>query len=294
MRRVLFAVLVAAMLAACGGAVPTPSASPAATLALAPTESPTASPSPSPSPSPSAPATAPSGAGAFVVAGVTATFDSSAAAPDPSAFGTSFPSDTAAIYVPYQLAPGLSGTVTSTWKASGASDVVASFDYPAAAPWAYFRLTHPGGFVPGANQEILAFGPTGESVTLDFTITGTAATPSAAPSGSAAFTLLRMATSVDRSKDVPDPSTYTDTFSTSASTVYVVFELRSGLAGKVTLTMTRGGSAVIKPVSLDITTVNGWNDFHIDSASGFPVGDYAATVTYEPTGEAQTVAFTVK
>ena len=102
-----------------------------------------------------------------------------------------------------------------------------------------------------------------------------------------------MATAVDRSKDQPDPSTYTDSFSSSASTVYVVFELRSGLTGRVTLTLTRGGSAVIKPVSLDVTTGNGWNDFHVDSASGFPVGDYAATVTFEPTGEAQTVTFSV-
>ena len=290
MRRVLITVLVSAMFAACGGAAAVPSASPTPI----PTLEPTASPSLSAAPSPSSPTAEPSRAGAFLVAGVTSTLDPNASAPDPSTFGTSFTSDSAAIYVAFQLAPGLSGNVTSTWKASGASDVVASFDYPPSAPWAYFRLTHPGGFVPGDNQEILAFGPTSESVTLDFTVTGAAATPSAAPSGSAAFTLLRMATSVDRSKGQPDPSTYTDSFSSSASTVYIVFELRSGLTGTVTLTMTRGGSAVIKPVSLDITTANGWSDFHIDSASGFPTGDYAATVTFEPTGESQTVTFTVQ
>jgi hypothetical protein len=294
MRRVLITVLVSAMFAACGGAAAVPSASPTSIPTSIPTLEPTASPSLSAAPSPSSPTTAPSPAGAFLVAGVTSSLDPNANAPDPSAFGTSFTSDSAAIYVAFQLAPGLSGKVTSTWKESGATDVVATFDYPASAPWAYFRLTHPGGFVPGDNQEILAFGPTSESVTLDFTVTGAAATPSAAPSGSGAFTLLRMATSVDRSKNQPDPSTYTDSFSTSASTVYVVFELRSGLTGTVTLAMTRGGSAVIKPVSLDITTVNGWNDFHVNSASGFPSGDYAATVTFEPTGESQTVTFTVQ
>ena len=73
----------------------------------------------------------------------------------------------------------------------------------------------------------------------------------------------------------PDPATYTDSYPTTATVVYVVFTLRSGLTGKVTLTMTRSGSPVIKPVSLNITVADGWSDFHIDSSSGFPVGDYA-------------------
>jgi hypothetical protein len=103
-----------------------------------------------------------------------------------------------------------------------------------------------------------------------------------------------MATSVDRSKQEPDPATYTDSYPTAAKVVYVVFTLRSGSTGKVTLTMTRNGSPVIKPVSLDIKVANAWNDFHIDSSKGFPVGDYVATVTFGPTGEAQTVDFTVK
>lgn len=289
MIRVATTMLVATVLAACGGSTATPTAPTAAAPTLVATATATASPSASVAGSP--PTAAPSVTGAFVIAGLSSTFDQSAAALDPSTFSTSFASSTPAIYVLYQLAPGLSGNVTSTWKASGATDVVDSLDYPAAGPWAFFRLMPPGGFTPGDDQEILAFGPTGESVTLDFAIT---AAPSAAPSGSAAFTLLRMATAVDRSKAQPDPSTYTDSFPSSAPKIYVVFKLAAGLTGTVTLTLTRDGSPVINPVSLNITTADGWNDFHIDSARGFPVGAYGATVTYEPTGEAQTVTFTVQ
>ena len=263
MRRLVVGFVVATVLSACGGAAaPVPTATPTGVPTLAPT------PSPSVSATPSA-TVSQTGSGAFVVTGLAAMIDSSADAPDPSTFRTSFTSDTPAIYVPFQLGPGLAGKVTSTWKSSIAKDVVASFNYTPSAPWAYFKLTRSGGFIPSDYQEVLMFEPTGESVTLSFTVTGPPATPAPASSGTA-FTLLRMATSVDRSKQQPDPATYTDSYPTTATVVYVVFTLRSGLAGKVTLTMTRNGSPVIKPVSLNITVTDGWNDFHVDFLEWVP------------------------
>ena len=150
MRRLVVAYVVATVLSACGApAAPAPAA-PTATSTVVPTDAPT----PSPSPSATASATVgQTGSGAFVVTGLSATIDSSADAPDPSTFGTSFTSDTPAIYVPYQLGPGLAGKVTSRWKSSIAKDVVISFDYPHSAPWAYFKLTRSGGFIPGDYQE---------------------------------------------------------------------------------------------------------------------------------------------
>jgi hypothetical protein len=217
--------------------------------------------------------------------------------PDPSTFSTSFASDIPAIYVPYELASGLAGKVTTTATSPDGKTLTGSFDYPASAPFAYFHLTYVSGFSPGDYQEVLTFEPTGESVTLPFTITGpqgSAATSSPLPSGPSAFTFLRMATSSVTSKAQADKATYTDSYPTTAAAVFVVFTLRSGLTGNVTLTMTHNGSPIIQPLPLDVSVADGWNDFHIDSSSGFPAGDYAATVTFTATGEAQTVNFTVK
>ena len=296
MRQLVVTFLVATMLAACGGSPATPTPAPITAPTAVPTVALTASPSPTAPPT--AATAGPSGSGAFVVAGLVSTLDVNGGLPDSSTFGTSFASDTPAIYVPYQLAPGLAGKVTSTWTSVGGSNpVVISFDYPASAPWAYVRLTRPGGFISAAYQEVLIFEPTGASVTLPFTITGpqaSAATPAPSSSGTSAFTFLRMATTSVTSKAQADKATYTDSYPTTAAAVFVVFTLRSGLTGTVTLTMTHNGAAIIQPLPLDVSVANGWNDFHIDSSSGFPVGDYAATVTFAPTGEAQTVTFTVK
>ena len=291
MRHLVVTVVVATMLAACGGAAAT--AAPTA----APTLAPTASPSPTAPPT-APPATAsPSGSGAFVAAGLVSTLDPNGGMPDPSAFSTSFASDIPAIYVPYELASGLAGKVTTTATSPDGKTLTGSFDYPASAPFAYFRLTYVSGFSPGDYQEVLTFEPTGESVTLPFTITGpagSAATPSPITSGTSAFTLLRAATASDVSKPAPDPATFTDSFPAAASVIYVVFELQSGLTGTMNFTLTANGSPIIQQMSIDYGPSLRWASFHVTSSRGFPVGDYAATVTFTPTGEAQTVNFTVK
>ncbi len=296
MRQLLATVVAAMMLAACGtsGASPTPSPATAATVT--PSAAPTSSPSPTAPPSSPPASVGPSGSGAFVLAGLAASVGTSGP-PDPSTFATSFASETPTIYVAYQLAAGLSGTVTATWGTVGQNPIVKSFDYPASAPWAYFTLTYKDGFIPADYLETLRFEPTGASVSLPFTITGprkAPATPTPLPSGTSAFTLLRAATGADSSKPAPDPSTYTDSFSTTASAIYIVFSLRSGLTGTVSCAMTANGSPYVQGLSLDYGTGNSWGDFQVTPSGTFPAGDYVATITYTPTGETQTVNFTVK
>lgn len=302
MRQLAATFVVATMLAACGGSAATPTPAPIAARTAEPTLVPTAPASPT-TPIDTLAASSvletagPSGSGAFVVAGLSSTLEVNGGPPDPPTFATSFASETPTIYVPYQLAPGLAGKVTSTWKFLDGNENVTSFDYPASAPWAYFRLSYQDGFIPGDYQEILIFDETGESVTLPFTITGPRrppSTPAPPPSGTSVFTLRRAATAADSSQPLPDTATFTDSFPTTAPAIFVVFALRSGLTGKVTCAMTANGSPLIQPLSLDYGTGNSWGDFQVTPSGAFPVGDYVATVTYTPTGETMTVSFTVK
>ncbi len=288
MSRSIATVLLAVLLTGCGGA-----AAPTPVPTIAPAAPSTPSPSPSVPPSSAPTFSGASGSSVFVDAGLSASLDVNGDFPSSSTFGKTFPSNSQALYVAFRLVPGLAGTVTSTWKSADGGSLVKTFHYPASAPWAYFKVTFQKGFALGDGQEVLNFGPAGESITLPFTITGaTGASP--APSGSSTFTLLQMATAADRSKAAPDPATFTDTFPTTAKAIFVVFALGPGLTGTVTMTLTRGGSSVIKPISLNITVADGWSDFKVTSTSGFPAGTYEATVTYAPTGEAQTVTFSVK
>jgi hypothetical protein len=300
MRRLVVILMVTTMLAACGGAAATPSPVSSAAPSAAPS-SPTAPPSAAPTDSLSASSgpssSSPSGSSAFVLAGLVSAIPTTGGPPAASTFETTFASEIPAIYVAYQLAPGLSGKVTSTWGSAGAGGtIVATFDYPASAPWAYFRLTFQNGFIPGNHQEVLTVEATGQSVTLPFTITGprtAPATPTPLPSGTSAFSLLRTATAADASKSAPDPSTYTDSFATTASAIFVVFSLRSGLTGTVTCSMTANGTAFIQPLSLDYGAGNSWGDFQINPSGTFPAGAYVATVTFTPTGDTETFNFTV-
>ena len=298
MRRLVGTLLVATMLAACGGSAATASPAPSATASAS--AGTTASPSAqtdSAAPSATVAAASPSGSSTFLFAGLVGSLDLNSGPPDPSSFGTSFPSETPGIYVAYRLAPGLSGKVSSTWTSPGGDRIFASFDYPVAAPWAYFHLTYQDGFIPGSHQDILKFDSTGDSVTLSFTVTGpraSPATPTPEPSATGAFGVLQTASAADSSKSAPDPSTFTTSFPTSAPAIYVVFTLHSGLTGKVTCTMTANGTDLTQPITIDYGPANAWGDFKITPAGSFPAGDYVATVTFTPTGEARTFDFTVQ
>lgn len=114
------------------------------------------------------------------------------------------------------------------------------------------------------------------------------------PSVTSAFTLLRMANAADASKPAPDSTTFTDTFPTSAPALYVVFALSAGLTGQVSCSVTANGVRLVQPLNINYGSKNSWGDFKVRSRGSFVKGDYVATVTYVPTGEAASIAFTVK
>lgn len=290
MDRVLGALVVSMILAACGSGTSSPSVAPASiTASVAPTAAPTPTASPTPAPS--------LATGTFALAGLSAIIDKPSQTIDATTFTTTFPSETPSIYILYQLSPGSSGKVQSTWKKGTATVNTNTLDYPVTAPWAYFAISYKGGFIPGTDYTVvLKVIDSGDMLSLPFTVTGPRtppATPVPVPSGTSAFTLLRMATDADATKSAPDATKFTDTFPSSAAKVFVVFSLRDGVTGKVVCTMTANGSAVIQPITLTYGDGDSWGDFAISSGGSFPVGDYVATLTYSPSGEAVTVAFTV-
>ncbi|MGZ6315328.1 MAG: hypothetical protein ACXWNI_06850, partial [Candidatus Limnocylindrales bacterium] len=299
-RSLVGGVIIAVILAACGSsstpaasqtaqpssAAPIVAASSSPAASAAPTESPTASPT----------ATATADSGTLALAGLSSVLDAPAQTVDTSTFATTFASETPAIYVIYQLTPGSSGKVVSTWNKGDVVVNTVSFDYPASGPWAWFELTYKDGFIPGDYEVVLKVLDTESTVTLPFTITGPRKAPPAptpVPSGTSAFTLLSMATFADSTKSGPDSTKFTDTFPTTAPQVYVVFSLRPGLSGKVVCTMTANGSDVIKPITLSYGSGVSWGDFKISTGGNLPVGDYVATLTYAPSGEVVTIPFTV-
>ena len=121
-----------------------------------------------------------------------------------------------------------------------------------------------------------------------------ATAPTPAPSNASAFTLLKMATAADSSKPAPDSTTFTQTFPPSAPAFFVVFALTSGLSGKVSCAMSANGVRLIQPLTIDYGSNNSWGDFKVKSRGTFVKGDYRATLTYVPTGEAASITFTVK
>lgn len=132
------------------------------------------------------------------------------------------------------------------------------------------------------------------------TPSATGGTESASPpdavstAGAGAFTLLRMASSADPSRPAPDATNFTSTFAAKAPALFVVFALRPALIGRVDCTITVNGVVVVRPLAIDYGPTNSWGDFRITSRGIFAVGDYQATLTYEPTGEVATVDFTVR
>ena len=118
------------------------------------------------------------------------------------------------------------------------------------------------------------------------------ATPVPPPGG--AFTLLRMATGADASQPAPDARTFTTSFPAKAPALYVIFALRTGLAGKVSCAITANGAQAVPPITLSYGRTNSWGDFRISSRGTFVVGSYRAILTFASTGEVATVDFTVR
>ena len=238
---------------------------------------------------------------------------------DPTTFVTSITDQVPEVFVVYLLGAGFNGAIDSTWTDTDTGATFTHKEAPLAYPgtganWEWDDSNVKGGWLPaGHYTDSFTFEPTGETATVPFTITlapgetasPTAATASSAPSATTAsagspaagsvFTLVRLSTSGDTSKPAPDPSTFTDSYTSSSPAFQIDFELRAGLTGTVTCTVTRDGTSILDaPLTMDYTTAYSWGNFEIDSPGAWASGDYLATLTYQPTGETTTISIPVK
>lgn len=111
-------------------------------------------------------------------------------------------------------------------------------------------------------------------------------------SGSGGIAEANMATEVDSSLDTPDPSTYSSTFTTDASAIYVVLRGDDGAEGTVELTWLFEGDVVFE-ASLEMAADTPWAWGGITPpGGGFQPGNYE--VRLELNGDVETVPFTVE
>jgi hypothetical protein len=121
---------------------------------------------------------APSGSGApagslttsFVLAGITTTVDTAAAAADPKTFVTTVPSSASSIYAVFSLKPGLSGQVNAALKQGDKVLVTLSLQYGPKNTWGDFRVNSANGITPGDYTMVITFLPSGETINLPFTV----------------------------------------------------------------------------------------------------------------------------
>ena len=130
-------------------------------------------------------------------------------------------------------------------------------------------------------------------------VTVAVGTPTAQPGGAATpaltgpFTAAGVAHYGDPAATAVNPADFETKVPSSSGAVYVVFALKPGTVGKVTLTMTKGGQAAVAPLSLDYKSSDTWGDFQVNFPSGDRTGDYVATITFVSTGDSVALPFTV-
>lgn len=120
-----------------------------------------------------------------------------------------------------------------------------------------------------------------------------ASSAAATPTLGGPFTIAGIADHVDRTATAANPADFETTVPSTSAAVYIVFALKPGTVGKVTLTMTRDGDSVSDPLSIDYTEANSWGDFKMDFPTGDTTGAYVATITFVSTGDSVTLPFTV-
>jgi hypothetical protein len=92
-------------------------------------------------------------------------------APDPATYAKVYRTSAPAIYVVFSLAPGLVGDVRCAITANGARLMEPlNIAYGRANAWGDFRIRSLGRFDAGAYVATLTYVPTGESATVNFTV----------------------------------------------------------------------------------------------------------------------------
>lgn len=106
------------------------------------------------------------------------------------------------------------------------------------------------------------------------------------------FTAAGITHYVDPAATAVNPADFETKVPSSAGAVYVVFALKPGTVGKVTLMMTKAGQPAAPALSLDYTASDTWGDFQLNFPSGDRTGDYVATVTFVSSGDSVILPFT--
>lgn len=114
----------------------------------------------------------------------------------------------------------------------------------------------------------------------------------ATPTLSGPFAAAGITHYVDPAATAVNPADFETKVPSSAGAVYVVFALKPGTVGKVTLTMTKAGQPAAAPLSLDYTASDTWGDFQLNFPSGDRTGDYVATITFVSSGDSVILPFT--
>jgi len=137
------------------------------------------------------------------------------------------------------------------------------------------------------------------NITGPVTLAPSSAPPAAAASGSGVFAVAGVAPTVD---DTGAPSHYVTSFGTTPcypcqALFYVTYKLAPGFAGKVS-TVTTSPDGKTTADSHDDPGSPRWGYFGISHmkfgyTDGFPLGDYKAVLTFEPTGESITLHFAI-
>lgn len=97
--------------------------------------------------------------------------DSSKPAPDASTFTQTFPTSAPAIYVVFALTSGLTGKVSCTMTANGVQLIQPlTINYGSTNSWGDFKVRSRGTFVKGEYRASLTYVPTGEVVSISFTV----------------------------------------------------------------------------------------------------------------------------
>ena len=97
--------------------------------------------------------------------------DSSKPAPDSTTFAQTFPTSAPAVYVVFALRSGLTGEVRCTISANGVRLIQPlTINYGSNNSWGDFKVRSRGTFVKGDYRATLTHVPTGEVVSISFTV----------------------------------------------------------------------------------------------------------------------------
>lgn len=176
MRPLLAAMLaLASAAAACGGSsspiAATPTAASPTTSATQGVVASPGGPATVPGPSTQAPTAAPVAAGPFSLLKMATSADPAKSAPDPSTFTTTYGPKAPAIYVVFELQPGLTGSVVCTMTSNGSPVTKPlTINYGATNTWGDFKIASLGTFATGTYQATVTFSATGQSMSTTFTV----------------------------------------------------------------------------------------------------------------------------